>query len=628
MRCLHCDKKLSLLKLAKGDSFCSPEHFDAYQLQLSKNAYERLLSGLDEQGPETPPVVNPVEVPREELEADSGLARFSAFWAPEKPAAPAKGLEAPPYAPFLVEPLPSFPPNPTVPLAGEADANEPLEAAKGLAFPVHDVEATVCILHLYLRLGLSETPPRDWARGPYTILTPEDFTGETTRPALRVQPAAEQFELPEVIEGAQVWEVLPFEPSPPVAAAPSIRPLLREPARAERRVPFLIAPSFLEREEERIPFDAQASSAARESMLAPVLDRAQLTGPLGPGQIPPSTDFSAISMLPWDGEGQRTPSGFALPAVAALLLPEEYSMEFRVWEVANGPAGIARGPLETSRVPAGAIDFAPPAPAPLHPGAALTPGIDRGQILADAGTVDSLRRDVLETRPRGRELSFVTAPAGALKFGLEPVLAAFPGQEVFSAHTWQNRATHFSFPTATADSFEPAKFHLEPFRYAADCIRPDFIRHDAACGPAPSIAGLPYRRIARQGTDFAPPPSMDPTPAASLAAIRFLPPGVVLTESALIASALLPAAFERAFTAAPSAVFGPPDSTAAASTCLPAAKDSPAGKSEIGLCALAAAWNPCLPAIKNGVPAKFLPVRRSPILPSARKWPRLGAPPQ
>jgi len=44
MRCLHCNKTLSLLKLAKGDSFCSAEHFDAYQIQLSRDAYERVMS--------------------------------------------------------------------------------------------------------------------------------------------------------------------------------------------------------------------------------------------------------------------------------------------------------------------------------------------------------------------------------------------------------------------------------------------------------------------------------------------------------------------------------------------------------------------------------------------------------
>src|ERR1700677_4774090 len=57
MRCLHCNKKLSLLKLAKGDSFCSSEHFDAHQLQLSKDAIQRLMNAPDKEGPKAPIVV-------------------------------------------------------------------------------------------------------------------------------------------------------------------------------------------------------------------------------------------------------------------------------------------------------------------------------------------------------------------------------------------------------------------------------------------------------------------------------------------------------------------------------------------------------------------------------------------
>lgn len=43
MRCFHCGQKLSLLKLAKGDSFCSPEHVDAYQRKMSEDAFDRIM---------------------------------------------------------------------------------------------------------------------------------------------------------------------------------------------------------------------------------------------------------------------------------------------------------------------------------------------------------------------------------------------------------------------------------------------------------------------------------------------------------------------------------------------------------------------------------------------------------
>src|SRR5258708_7195415 len=103
MHCLHCHKKLSLLKMAKGDSFCSPEHFDAHQLQLSKSAYQRLINSSDEPA-KAPPMVATLEPEEEEkqveeqegkqeeeqedapvLEADAALAQLSALRAREEP---------------------------------------------------------------------------------------------------------------------------------------------------------------------------------------------------------------------------------------------------------------------------------------------------------------------------------------------------------------------------------------------------------------------------------------------------------------------------------------------------------------------------------------------------------------
>ena len=135
MRCLHCNKKLSLLKLAKGDSFCSAEHFDAYQLQLSRSAYDRLISVPEEDAPKPPLILkkSPEEV--EHLEADSALARLAVLRAPEKKEA-VPALQVPPYAPFLVSPPPYNSPNPVVPVS-ETDGNEPVVAARDLAFPVH-----------------------------------------------------------------------------------------------------------------------------------------------------------------------------------------------------------------------------------------------------------------------------------------------------------------------------------------------------------------------------------------------------------------------------------------------------------------------------------------------------------
>ncbi len=66
MRCLYCGKKLSLLKLAKGDSFCTPEHSDAHQVKMSKDAFERLMraQGGDQPGQQAHQDAGPQAEPR------------------------------------------------------------------------------------------------------------------------------------------------------------------------------------------------------------------------------------------------------------------------------------------------------------------------------------------------------------------------------------------------------------------------------------------------------------------------------------------------------------------------------------------------------------------------------------
>src|SRR5580693_7539614 len=147
MRCLYCNKKLSLLKLAKGDSFCSPQHFDAHQLRLSKDAFERLSSLSVEDVPKAPLIVEREEEKPPELpEQNSAFARLAAFAPPAAAEAPS---QSPPYAPFATSPLPSFTLNPPFPIANGPEAGEAVEPARGLAFPVHETEEVACILNLY-----------------------------------------------------------------------------------------------------------------------------------------------------------------------------------------------------------------------------------------------------------------------------------------------------------------------------------------------------------------------------------------------------------------------------------------------------------------------------------------------
>src|ERR1700728_4199683 len=189
MRCLYCNKKLSLLKLAKGDSFCSAQHFDAYQLQQSKDAFERLMSQPAEDAPKAPLVIQQREEEppssSDGQEESAALARLTAF-APAAPPAPeARVLKTPPYAPFAISLLPACPLNPASPITNEPEG---VEAARELAYPVHEVAATVCILNLYLRLSLSETETRDWTAARFVMATPEDFRIEVKRPPIGLVP--------------------------------------------------------------------------------------------------------------------------------------------------------------------------------------------------------------------------------------------------------------------------------------------------------------------------------------------------------------------------------------------------------------------------------------------------------
>ena len=643
MRCLHCNKKLSLLKLAKGDSFCSAEHFDAYQLQLSKSAYDRLISAPDEETPKTPLVIH--EVPAAELEADSALASLSAFRAPEKPAAPppvAASIEAPPTAPpyagFLASPLPSFPPHEPVP-ASVPDASEPVAAPRDLAFPVHDVDATVCILNLYLRLGFAETPPRNWTRLRDAFAPPEAFPGAIAKPALAAElrepsemeaienPAPSE---PAVAVGLEPVHLEPVDPEPaqadfieadqigpppavyaeavepsvaihvesidpppvhvhPIEALPA-PPRSAEPARpAAKRLAFLIAPSFQEREGEASRFDADASSAPEDWKLAPVLDHVQQPPRSWSGRLSQWTEFSRSGRVePKNASGVPVQSGFVLPAAGEMLLPKNSTVESYQWQVLDGSIDLARPPLEVVGVATEAIDYAAPVPALVRPNATLTPNIDRAQILNDAA--HTLLREVLETRPRGQEPTFQAAPAEALAVGLPSMLAPFPDWEGFSSRTWENETGRLSLPTSMPDA------ELRP------CLK------------------RPW-----QQSDVPQPPNPDPAPVGLAPAIHHLAPTTILDQPVLNPSTLLGNLFEQTFTQAASAGFGQPEWSAKAVTGLLPAGDIPSRDKKLGLCSLTANWQPCQPAAHEVALFRFLAVRRSTILPSARAWPRLGA---
>jgi hypothetical protein len=218
MRCLHCNKKLSLLKLAKGDSFCSHEHFDAYQLKLSRDAIERLMSVPGDETPKVPLVLNKVDnkqieeaLPNNDNaeQENVALARLTAYAPPPLPEA--AGSPSPPYAPFASSALPPCSLNPAPSTASGPEASPEVGPARELSFPVHEVDETVCILNLHLQLGLAGTEPKNWTSERHLIVTPEYFRLDINQPPLGFSP-----EFPEIENDPVVEATLFLEAGPPV----------------------------------------------------------------------------------------------------------------------------------------------------------------------------------------------------------------------------------------------------------------------------------------------------------------------------------------------------------------------------------------------------------------------------
>jgi len=278
MRCLYCGKKLSLLKLAKGDSFCSSEHFDAHQLQLSKSAFDRLRSVSGAETPRPPLVFPPAPAPTEdappaaktnpevralEVQPSAEQRRVAEQGQPEQPlkpkdakaahrAGPAtsiaanaepklippaevsltadamarlKAFDGPPQAPFAFTQLPPFPPASETPVGVVEPSTEAEDAKHELVYPMHAAEATVCILNLYLGVNQARFLPADW-RGPARSEEPagEPFRAAATLPALAVSPDFPQYVFEpgeeDVAELAPAIEArLPVEAAVPVSAA-------------------------------------------------------------------------------------------------------------------------------------------------------------------------------------------------------------------------------------------------------------------------------------------------------------------------------------------------------------------------------------------------------------------------
>ena len=641
MRCLFCNKKLSLLKLAKGDSFCSAEHFDAYQLQLSKDAIDRLRSVGGEDVPKAPLAVAPPAVaPRDETPPDlrqenRALARLSAFALPATPEVP-----SPPYAPFASAPLPSFTLNPPYPIASGPETGEAVEASRTVAYPVHEAEEVACILNLYLQLNLGGTEPKDWTPEQHPMdVAPERFRMEITQPPFGASPEFPEIddlatvenivpddeyrpveaeasaeaaplepmepmeqgppELLEIEHLAPVEPVLPIEPEPPVEghpvealpfaeahpfttpvlpAAPAILAPIEPPA---PRVPFLTAPSFNARNGTPIRLHTAASSVPKGVYLSPILEKDDLPRPNSSERIPNSTRFATSTAFRPQDSTVRLTGVPALQIAPAFDLPKAKEQALGdAWSPSNRQIVVDLPPFEANRASIPSIDYKMREPASLmvRPNASrLSKSDPQGLSAGTSLDVVTLFRSVLETSPRGGEPSFIDPRAEAVESVWKAIPAPFPGRKPLPS-AWQLRTSYRPLPDPIASGREARMPPLEALPYAPGCIKID--RVEKARLPAPYIAKNEYRSAA--------------WPEANAAFVR------VASEPCLV-------------------FLG--------STKWPRAAALPKGSLKRGSGAPTLRWQLRLSAPEAPRAVKFLPSREGAMLPAPQSWERLDAVP-
>lgn len=625
MRCLYCNKKLSLLKLAKGDSFCSPEHFDAYQLKQSKDAIERLMSVPAEEAPKAPLVAQAVQAPVEESTA---LARLAGNADPASTKA-AEAFEAPPYAPFAMPERSSFTQNLQSPIVNPPEAAQSVEPGGETALPVHSVGETTGMLNLYLRLSLAGKEPMTWTSERRAVVTPEDFNLQIQQPPIGFMPEFQQVAIEEpveepvvaeaapvveaepvveavpVVEVAPVVEAMPVEEAEPVAeaepvvaeAAPVVEaveieevalapvaPAEPAPVKIEQqRVPFLLAPSFAGRKGAPIILHTAQSAKANDLALSPTLERDMLPRLDSCDTIPNSKSVAGNKGFRLVDAQENWIGGAAeLPVEPAFIRPDAMAQVCGdAWVPSDLQIVIPPPALETAWKSTEPVDFDLPVPASLltRPDAELLGEVDPQELLAGSAPLDtaSLFLGVLETRPLGEKPLRADIPAFPMKYVWQATMAGFPGQELLPA-PWRSRSTYFSLPDPTAAGYKSPMPPLEAHKYALSCIKIEGIGKSEL--PSPYVAKDFYFPTLWPGTDSGMP-----------------------------------------------AFLSEPGLPIAGSTMLPVVAKVPEGSLKRGKGDPTLKWEPCAPLQPAAALARFLPNRDSAVLPAARNWPRLDAVP-
>jgi hypothetical protein len=455
---------------------------------------------------------------------------------------------------------------------------------------------------------------------------------------------------------APAISVEPIQSSVPVV---SVGP--EEPA--EPGLPFLIAPSFRERTAPPMTLDTAASSKPNPATVVPVLDGGSRIAD-SPGAIARSTRFApAASLHAQDSRPHWLQSTSQLPIAGSVVFPAgERKTRRDGWHASSDLIGLTSTVLETEGEATRAPEFIPPVPVSLlaRPAAGLIDSLDPVQVLAGQPSVrralagfsgDFLSSNepprpeafgltppialaaqaakprsvnpapiymaAVKTHPLGQEAVFADLSVSAMDSGLRSILAKSASVEPVSTGAWQNRPPHYPLPVPIAEGPESPAFPIQLLPYEPGCVR-----QEPASVETPSLAGRPYRPIARKQIDRVTPQGEGPSPSAALPEPRFSDPQGVSTKAELVRSSIVPVTFERPFAAASSAVFPKPDLCSETLTSFPQAIQIP-HQGAIGLGVPYLRWGPCVPARQTPLALKFLPLRGGPALPSAGTWVRL-----
>ena len=734
MRCLFCDKKLSLLKLAKGDSFCSPEHFDAYQLQMSKNDIERLMGLPIGDAPKAPLIVTPHEEPA------------------GPPPPPKPSLEPPPFATFAKSRLGAFPPEPASPMAEEPVAD--LRGAQPPALPVRPSGDVTGVLNLHRQLSQEMIGVSDWAPPADNDLQPEEFRGEIATPLESSSPVPENIQVaagvPEPIAAAPeetaeigseepvVSEVLPTEAAVPeaevVAAEEITVPVLEDLVISESLLePILIAaeeipapvledllvaepiptavaasaPIPVDAEEtaalvesgspaveqatasEPVPTAETSSEAVPEAEVAaaaplpvrqmpqsprisfviapsfvqragsfPVLDKAPSSEPVHLELVPQlragvpaqlnhrrgverSGRFAGpTSVRPRDFVTGSMDAGSELPTPGNFVLPEAHPNSAVENRICGGLLGFTPKILEAGWQGTAAVDFNLPQSASLI----VSPGVQRAQetdptrILPEHPHIFSAHAALEMNAGEPREAPVPLAP---VPVELRSLAAQLPGKKSIEKSLRLSndlravpagRGTLFFDQPACSGGFSwrSAGPVLEPFSIAlwenqpVACHLPVSMAHG---GTMPAFPRGSLHPIGWPELECTPVRRSDPQPSPSPAGFTILAPAPFSIGTELVSSPLLAVAPRRAFSMPPSALFEGMNLPPAGSTALLRTVEWPVGTLRIDRGCAMVNWNARVPAVSHSPAAKMLPIRKGPILPAARSWPRLGAMP-